>query len=154
MDKEDSKRDRSLPAADFPSLPENKNVPENNVICDFQCLFPAGSSGSENSFRPPRAAENRWGKEWESFFEGRGTLQTKGSRAVQEPSPRHRAARWWALRETQGLAYHVLLELKPPLSALLVFLNAAVQVCKFGGSFLRNRSTHRGKWYRGKWRGT
>ena len=31
VDKEDSKRDRSLLATDFPSLPENKNVPENKT---------------------------------------------------------------------------------------------------------------------------
>ena len=50
-------------------------------------------------------------------------------------------APWLALGETQGFPYHVLLELKPPLGPLLVLFHAAVQVCKFRGSFLRNRRT-------------
>lgn len=33
--------------------------------------------------------------------------------------------------KTEGPTYHVLLELKPPLSPLLVFFHTAVQVCKF-----------------------
>lgn len=77
----------------------------------------------------------------ENILESGGILQTGRAGATQEPPSPTGLLSEGPSGKTTGRTYHVLLELKPPLSPLLVFLHTAVQVCKFWGSFLRNRST-------------
>lgn len=93
-------------------------------------LTPAGWHGSNSTFPTARPGYGeQTGKERRASVSA-GTpcrpevLAPGGAQLPTGPLPR-------GPRGGQGCTHHVLLQLKPPLSPLLVFFYTAVQVCKF-----------------------
>lgn len=111
-----------------PSLPSRKTLFQRTPFCNSHYFLLGYRRVTGYSYRPPRVLRAKEA-EGENFFESMGTLWIAG--ALWGPATHTGPPSGGLSGKPEGPTYHVLLELKPPLSPLLVFLHAAVQVCKF-----------------------